>query len=165
MIAIRIANTVEIGPLAADVSLANASTRPTSSPPSIAPGMLPIPPTTAAVKPFRPARKPMKWKIWLNSSANMTPAAPASTEPMKNVQAITRSMSMPIIAAASRSNAVARIAFPSLVRATSNVEGDHQRDRRSTATDPEVTPAIVNTGSISGPAGARRIADQSWKES
>ena len=28
----------------------------------MAPGMLPMPPTTAAVKPFRPARKPMKWK-------------------------------------------------------------------------------------------------------
>ncbi len=46
----------------------------------------------------------------------ITPAAPASTEPMKKVIEMTRSMSIPIIAAASRSNATARIAFPNLVR-------------------------------------------------
>ena len=40
---------------------------------------------------------------------------------MKNVDEITRSTSMPIIAAASRSNDVARIAFPSCVRATNSV--------------------------------------------
>ena len=51
----------------------------------------------------------------------MTPAAPASAEPMKNVEAITRSTSMPIIDAASRSNDVARIALPIFVRATSSV--------------------------------------------
>ena len=39
---------------------------------------------------------------------------------MKNVFTITRSTSMPIIAAASRSKAVARIAFPSFVRVTSS---------------------------------------------
>ena len=37
---------------------------------------------------------------------------------MKKVATITRSMSMPIIAAASRSNEVARIALPSRVRET-----------------------------------------------
>ena len=51
----------------------------------------------------------------------MTPAAPASAEPMKNVTTMTRSTSIPIIAAASRSKAVARIALPSRVRATSSV--------------------------------------------
>jgi hypothetical protein len=40
---------------------------------------------------------------------------------MKNVDEITRSTSMPIIDAASRSNDVARIAFPIFVRATSSV--------------------------------------------
>ena len=90
-------------------------------PPTIAPGIDPIPPTTAAVKPFRPARKPMKWKIWLKTSPYITPAAPASDDPMKNVDAITRSVSMPIIDAASRSYAVARIAFPNCVRATKAV--------------------------------------------
>ena len=51
----------------------------------------------------------------------MTPAAPASAEPMKKVAEMTRSTSIPIIAAASRSNDVARIAFPIRVRATSSV--------------------------------------------
>ena len=51
----------------------------------------------------------------------MTPAAPASAEPMKNVPAITRSMSIPIIAAASRSNETARIARPSCVQRTSTM--------------------------------------------
>ena len=51
----------------------------------------------------------------------MTPAAPASAEPMKKVDTITRSTSIPIIDAASRSYAVARIALPSRVRATSSV--------------------------------------------
>src|SRR5919201_578416 len=50
-----------------------------------------------------------------------TPAAPASAEPMKNVATITRSTSMPIIAAASRSNEVARIALPSCVFRTKSV--------------------------------------------
>ena len=39
---------------------------------------------------------------------------------MKNVFTITRSTSIPIIAAASRSKDVARIAFPSFVRVTSS---------------------------------------------
>ena len=51
----------------------------------------------------------------------MTPAAPARIEPIRNVATITRSTSIPIIAAASRSYAVARIAFPSVVRPTSSV--------------------------------------------
>jgi len=51
----------------------------------------------------------------------MTPAAPASADPMKNVDAITRSTSIPIIDAASRSNDVARIALPIFVRATNSV--------------------------------------------
>jgi hypothetical protein len=83
--------------------------------------MLPIPPTTAAVNPFNPAMKPMKWKICVKTSPNITPAAPASAEPMKKVDAITRSASIPIIIAASRSYAVARIAFPSRERRTKTV--------------------------------------------
>ena len=54
-------------------------------------------------------------------SPNITPAAPETAEPMKNANAITRSVSMPIIVAASRSTAVARIALPICVRATSSV--------------------------------------------
>src|SRR3954451_14014867 len=60
----------------------------------------------------------------------MTPAAPASAEPMKNVAAMTRSVSMPIIDAASRSNEVARIALPSCVRETSKMSRNMRRKKR-----------------------------------
>ena len=50
----------------------------------------------------------------------MMPPAAARAEPRKNVNEMTRSMLMPIISAASRSNDVARIAFPVRVRETSS---------------------------------------------
>ena len=50
----------------------------------------------------------------------MIPAAAASADPRKNVNEITRSMLIPIISAASRSNDVARIALPVRVRETSS---------------------------------------------
>ena len=77
-----------------------------------------MPPITAAVKPLRPTTKPIDAAVGTRS-ANITPAAPASAEPSTNVNTITRSMLMPIIAAASRSNDVARIALPVRVRVTS----------------------------------------------
>ena len=56
---------------------------------------------------------------------------------MKKVEAITRSTSMPIIAAASRSNAVARIALPSRERATSSVSADHHREGGADHDEPD----------------------------
>ena len=85
----------------------------------MAPGIEPMPPITAAVKPLRPMMKPIEAAVGTRS-ANITPAAPASADPITNVNTITRSMSMPIIAAASRSNDVARIALPVRVRVTSS---------------------------------------------
>ena len=87
----------------------NDSAIPISRPPSIAPGSEPIPPTTAAVKALSPARKPIVFVTWLNSSPAITPATPASAEPRKNVAAIVRFTLMPIISAASRSAATARM--------------------------------------------------------
>ena len=78
-----------------------------------------MPPITAAVKPLRPAMKPSETCVGTRS-AKSTPAAPASAEPSTKVKTITRSMSMPIIAAASRSYDVARIAFPVRVLLTRN---------------------------------------------
>ena len=77
-----------------------------------------MPPITAAVKPLSPARNPIEGKVGARS-AKSTPAAPASAEPSTNANTITRSMSMPIIAAASRSCDVACIALPVLVRVAS----------------------------------------------
>ena len=151
---IRIMKTVTSAHWPPKYPAANASVRPTTSPPSIAPGMLPIPPTTAAVKPFSPARNPMKWNTWLKSKPNITPAAPARNEPKKKVDAITRSVSMPIIDAASRSYDVARIALPTRVRATRKVS----RIISATVIATTITwttwigmPCTVNTGSMSGP--------------
>ena len=80
----------------------NASAQPRMRPPTIAPGIEPMPPMTAAVKPLRPAMKPIVAAVGARN-ANITPAAPASAEPSTNANTITLSMSMPIIAAASRS--------------------------------------------------------------
>ena len=64
--------------------------------------------------------KPIVAVTWLNSSPAITPAMPASAEPMKNVAVIVRFTLMPSISAASRSAATARICLPSLVRLTSS---------------------------------------------
>ena len=86
----------------------------------------------------------MKWLIDPNTSPTRTPAAPASADPMKNVFTITWSTSIPIIAAASRSNAVARIALPSFVRVTSS-----QRPAIITKADAITMMRMIQT--LSGP--------------
>ncbi len=102
----------------------------------MAPGMLPIPPITAAVKPFSPALKPISGEASARR-ANITPAAPASAEPMMNVITITRSTSMPIIDAASRSYEVARIALPICVLFTSSVSAIIRTNAESDDDDPQ----------------------------
>ena len=87
----------------------------------MAPGIEPMPPTTAAVNPFRPAMKPMKWKMRPKTSPVMTPPRRRASDPIRNVVTMTLSTSIPIIAAASRSYDVALIALPSFVRPTSRV--------------------------------------------
>ena len=119
------------------------SAKPSISPPTIAPGIEPIPPITAAVNPFKPAMKPIDTVVGTRS-ANITPAAPASAEPSTNVKTITRSMSMPIIAAASRSNEVARIALPVRVRFTRN-------QRRIIRTKAETIVMIRSRGTRTSP--------------
>ena len=81
------------------------------------------------------------WK----TSPTITPAAPASAEPMKKVETITRSTSIPIIAAASRSKAVARIALPS------RVLRDKQRQQRSSAPPTSAITMIRTREMLSGP--------------
>ena len=56
---------------------AKASSSPSTSPPSIAPGMLPMPPSTAAVKALSPGMKPVYGLIRLYCTPNSTPAAAA----------------------------------------------------------------------------------------
>ena len=81
----------------------------------MAPGMEPMPPSTAAVKALMPAMKPMKkftCPTWLAMS---TPPMAASDEPMMNVREMMRSASMPSSMAILRFCAVARMALPIFV--------------------------------------------------
>ena len=48
----------------------------------MAPGIEPMPPITAAVKPLRPITKPIEAAVGTRS-ANITPAAPASADPIR----------------------------------------------------------------------------------
>ncbi len=102
-----------------------------------------MPPITAAVKPLSPATNPIATVVGTRS-ANSTPAAPARADPSTNVKTITRSMSIPIIAAASRSNEVARIAFPVRVRLTRN-------QSISISTNAETTVMIRSSGTCTSP--------------
>ena len=73
---------------------------------------------------------------------------------MKKVDEMTRSVSIPIIDAASRSNAVARIAFPNRVRDTTNMSMAIRKIAApTTITWTTVTglPATLKTGLKSGP--------------
>ncbi len=96
----------------------SASTSPRKKPPNIAPGMLPIPPSTAAVNALRPGINPLRQlndRLWKPS---MTPAAPASIAPMAKVTTITWSTSTPMSEAVSLSSATARMARPVRERCT-----------------------------------------------
>src|SRR6185295_17722891 len=62
-------------------SVASASTIPITNPPSTAPRMLPIPPSTAAVKALMPARNPMWKSMAVKRTPWITPATPASAPP------------------------------------------------------------------------------------
>ena len=77
--------------------------------------MLPIPPSTAAVKALIPARKPAFQRTTPYCIAKSTPPAAPSAGPRTNTIAITRSISMPMRLAASLSSAVARTASPNVV--------------------------------------------------
>src|SRR4030095_3984386 len=89
---------------------------PISRPPSTAPGILPIPPSTAATISLRPTRIPIRGSIRGILIATSTPAAAASAEPSAKVKAIIRSVFIPISLADWRLNETARIARPVFVR-------------------------------------------------
>ena len=94
------------------------SAKPSRSPPAIAPGIEPMPPITAAVKPFSPETKPIETVAVRGARTSRRRAGERGTEDEREHDH--PSMSIPIIAAASRSNDVARIALPVRVRLTRN---------------------------------------------
>ncbi len=130
---------------------ASDSSRPSVSPPSMAPTMLPMPPSTAAVKALMPGRKPMVWLTWLKISVYRMPAAPASTPPMAKVMTMTRSTLMPIMAATSLFSLTARMARPVRVRST----------KRNSATM-RATAATVTTALPTGTLTPKMLYEP-WK--
>ena len=79
-----------------------------------------MPPSTAATNAFRPVISPISGSIRGMASATITPPTAASAEPSANVNAMTRSVLMPISLATARLYDVARIALPIRVRCTMN---------------------------------------------
>ncbi len=98
---------------------ANASSTPRTRPPIIAPGMLPMPPSTAAVNALRPGMNPVYGLISPYCTPKSTPAAPPMAPPIRNVSEMIRLTLIPMRLAAAWSSATARMAVPILVRFTS----------------------------------------------
>ena len=77
------------------------SINPMSRPPSTAPAVLPMPPSTAAMKHLMPGIAPMVGLMRVYFMPHIIAPTPASAEPMKKVMAMVRFRSMPIRLAAS----------------------------------------------------------------
>src|ERR1051325_2089870 len=92
-----------------------ASTMPIVSPPTTAPGTLPMPPSTAAMKALSPGMIPISGSIFGYERPKRMPATAASAEPMTNVVEMTRSTGMPISDAISKLYDTARMARPNFV--------------------------------------------------
>src|ERR1043165_6272543 len=92
-----------------------ASTMPMVSPPTTAPGTLPMPPRTAAMKALSPGMIPISGSIFGYERPKRMPATAASAEPMTNVVEMTRSTGMPISDAVSKLYDTARMARPNFV--------------------------------------------------
>ncbi len=84
----------------------------------MAPTMLPIPPSTAAVKALMPGKNPLKKLMVGKTSVHSAPATPAMAPPTAKTLTMVLSTLMPIRAAVSGSSATARIARPVLVFST-----------------------------------------------
>src|ERR1051326_179743 len=92
-----------------------ASMMPIISPPTTAPGTLPMPPSTAAMKALSPGMIPISGSIFGYDRPKRLPATAASDEPITNVVEITRSTGMPISDAISKLYDTARMARPNFV--------------------------------------------------
>src|SRR5690606_38899374 len=81
------------------------SRKPSRTPPITAPGRLPMPPITAAANALMPGSMPniAGWLMLPKLMPHITPAAAASIEPRRNVEAMSLSTSTPIMRAVSAS--------------------------------------------------------------
>src|SRR5205085_4630089 len=108
--AMRITNAIASRKLEKRDPPTNDSITPMISPPTTAPGTLPMPPRTAAMKALSPGMMPISGSILGYDRPKRMPATAASAEPMMNVVEITRSVGMPISDAVSKLNDTARMA-------------------------------------------------------
>ena len=92
------------------------SNAPIRSPPTIAPGMLPSPPMTAAMSPFTVTGTVRRGDRIPTDAPTMAPAIPPMTPAMMNVVELVPCTLMPQSWAATGCWATARVAMPSLVR-------------------------------------------------
>ncbi|MNF75866.1 hypothetical protein D3C84_579570 [compost metagenome] len=104
------------------MSAPNASATPNTSPPSMAPGILPMPPSTAAVKAFRPTRKPALGLITPYCMLSSTAATAARAAPMTKVRAMMLLVLIPSRLAILMSSAQARQARPRREREMNRVK-------------------------------------------
>ena len=139
--------------------LVEGSMKPIRSRRATAPGMLPMPPSTAAVKANSPSgsrgRSAMREVEQVDEARRRRPARP----PSRKVNEIVRSTSMPISAAASRSCAVARIAFPcasAYDQASASRSGNVIEQRRS-ACSTRRRSADVKIARAGGQSGASTV--------
>ncbi|KEA43050.1 hypothetical protein CR64_04000 [Pseudomonas aeruginosa] len=95
-----------------NTSAPKASATPSSRPPSMAPGMLPMPPSTAAVNALIPARKPIPGLITPYCMPSSTAATAARAAPMTKVRAMMLLLLIPSRLVIFRSSAQARQARP-----------------------------------------------------
>ena len=92
------------------------STTPRKKPPNIAPGMLPMPPSTAALNALMPGRKPdIEIDLLVDEAVEHAADAGHAGAEHEGEDDHLVAESMPISAAASRSSDTARIAIPILV--------------------------------------------------
>ena len=86
-----------------------------AKPPIIAPGIEPMPPSTAATNAFRPSIEPIVGEACWYAHRYRTEPIPASAEPMANVNEMVLFRLMPMSCAAPMSSDTARMALPSFV--------------------------------------------------
>src|SRR5690606_21224654 len=103
------------------ISAPKASATPSTRAPSMAPGMLPMPPSSAAVTALMPARKPMCGLMAAYCMLISTAAIAASAAPMTKVREMMLLVLMPSRLAIFRSSAQARQARPRREREMNSV--------------------------------------------
>jgi hypothetical protein len=126
--------------------------------PRTAPVRFPIPPRTAAVNAISPSSKPVSYRM-LNWRRKSIPATAASDPASANVTEIVRLTLIPIIAAASRSCAIARIPFPCRVCDTNHVSASSAGtviSRTMNLFQAYATSPISNTGDLGSSSLAPR---------